>query len=183
MTLLGGMGGVAGEIVGPAGCGDRDASGQSWLHRDRESDRAFCEHAGGARGHVGRPTVGEVLERVRKQAITAQQHQDIPFEQVVELVQPVRSLAHSPLFQVTFTWLDRLDDGPPLPGLERGPLQLSPHVVSKFDMALLLQDSGNASREWWNMRRRCSSGVLWSAIWLTSRGCWKGWWLQPRARR
>jgi len=59
MTLLG-MGGVAGEIVGPAGCGDRDASGQSWLHRDRESDRAFCEHAGGARGHVGQADCGEV---------------------------------------------------------------------------------------------------------------------------
>jgi len=36
----------------------------------------------------GRPTVGEMLARVKKQAIAAQQHQDIPFEQVVELVQP-----------------------------------------------------------------------------------------------
>jgi len=44
----------------------------------------------------GRPTVGEMLARVKRQAIAAQQHQDIPFEQVVELVQPVRSLAHSP---------------------------------------------------------------------------------------
>jgi len=57
-------------------------------------------------------------------------------------VQPVRSLAHSPLFQVDVYWLDRLDDGPPLPGLERGPLQLSPHVVSKFDMALLFTGLG-----------------------------------------
>jgi hypothetical protein len=44
----------------------------------------------------GRPTVAEMLQRVKRQALTAQQHQDIPFEQVVELVQPVRSLAHSP---------------------------------------------------------------------------------------
>jgi len=43
---------------------------------------------------------------VKKQAIAAQQHQDIPFEQVVELVQPVRSLSHSPLFQVTLALQD-----------------------------------------------------------------------------
>ncbi len=52
----------------------------------------------------GSPTVGELLERAKTQALAAQQHQDIPFEQVVELVQPVRSLAHSPLFQVMFAW-------------------------------------------------------------------------------
>ena len=44
----------------------------------------------------GSPTVGKLLERVKEQALAAQQHQDIPFEQVVELVRPVRSLAHSP---------------------------------------------------------------------------------------
>ena len=52
----------------------------------------------------GSPTVGKLLQRVRAEAIAAQQHQDIPFEQVVELVQPVRSLSHSPLFQVMFVW-------------------------------------------------------------------------------
>ena len=54
-----------------------------------------------------RARVGELLERVKAQALAAQQHQDIPFEQVVELLQPVRSLAHSPLFQVMFTWAER----------------------------------------------------------------------------
>ncbi|HEY6351239.1 MAG TPA: amino acid adenylation domain-containing protein, partial [Candidatus Angelobacter sp.] len=89
----------------------------------------------------GRPTVGEMLGRVKRQAVAAQQHQDIPFEQVVELVQPVRSLAHSPLFQVTFTWLEGLEDRPQLPGLMAGSLQLSPHRVSKFDLALLIRES------------------------------------------
>ncbi|MFL5537595.1 MAG: amino acid adenylation domain-containing protein, partial [Longimicrobiaceae bacterium] len=52
----------------------------------------------------GAPTVAELLARVRERALGAQHHQDIPFEQVVELVQPVRSLAYTPLFQVMFTW-------------------------------------------------------------------------------
>src|ERR1700728_2998012 len=90
----------------------------------------------------GRARVGELLQRVKGQALAAQQHQDIPFEQVVELLQPVRSLAHSPLFQVTFTWVDGQANRIELPGLGTGSLPSSPHLVSKFDMALLLQESG-----------------------------------------
>ena len=41
----------------------------------------------------GSPTVSELLEQMKAQALAAQQHQDIPFEQVVEMAQPVRSLA------------------------------------------------------------------------------------------
>ncbi|HEX2189135.1 MAG TPA: condensation domain-containing protein, partial [Longimicrobiaceae bacterium] len=52
----------------------------------------------------GAPTVAEALGRVKARALEAQQNQDIPFEQVVERVQPARSLAHSPLFQVMFAW-------------------------------------------------------------------------------
>ncbi|HYH78372.1 MAG TPA: amino acid adenylation domain-containing protein, partial [Longimicrobium sp.] len=50
------------------------------------------------------PTVAALLARVRERALGAQHHQDIPFEQVVELVQPARSMAHAPLFQAMFTW-------------------------------------------------------------------------------
>ncbi|MBE8597834.1 non-ribosomal peptide synthase/polyketide synthase [Xenorhabdus sp. BG5] len=50
------------------------------------------------------PNVTELLARVRQTALTAQEHQDLPFEQVVEIVQPPRSLAHTPLFQVMFAW-------------------------------------------------------------------------------
>ena len=91
---------------------------------------------------TGRPTVGEMLGRVKRQAIAAQQHQDIPFEQVVELVQPVRSLAHSPLFQVMFGWQDAEDGSLKLPGLETRALSWSPQVVSKFDLTVSLRESG-----------------------------------------
>ncbi|HEV2734185.1 MAG TPA: condensation domain-containing protein, partial [Longimicrobiaceae bacterium] len=53
---------------------------------------------------AGSPTVAELLGRGKRRALEAQQHQDIPFEQVVERVQPARSLAHGPGFQVTFAW-------------------------------------------------------------------------------
>ncbi|HEU0055523.1 MAG TPA: amino acid adenylation domain-containing protein, partial [Longimicrobium sp.] len=52
----------------------------------------------------GSPAVGELLARVKRRALEAQQHQDLPFEQVVELVRPERGRAHSPLFQVMFAW-------------------------------------------------------------------------------
>src|SRR5262249_54493302 len=66
----------------------------------------------------GSPTVAEMLQRVKAQTLAAQQHPDIPFEHVVELVRPVRSLAHSPVFQVMFIWEDETRDGGlRLPGL------------------------------------------------------------------
>jgi len=96
----------------------------------------------------GRPTVGEMLQRVKRQALAAQQHQDIPFEQVVELVQPARSLAHSPLFQSVFAWQDALEGKPELPGLETAPLPSSPHAVSKFDLTFSLQETDGRIEGW-----------------------------------
>ncbi|WP_429261985.1 amino acid adenylation domain-containing protein [Paraburkholderia atlantica] len=65
----------------------------------------------------GEPSVSELLERTRRTTLAAQEHQDLPFEQVVEIVQPPRALDHTPLFQVMLAWqnnaLGRLD----LPGL------------------------------------------------------------------
>ncbi|WP_332875351.1 amino acid adenylation domain-containing protein, partial [Pseudomonas uvaldensis] len=52
----------------------------------------------------GRPDVETLLQRVKTQALAAQAHQDLPFEQVVELVKPVRSLSHSAVFQAMLSW-------------------------------------------------------------------------------
>jgi amino acid adenylation domain-containing protein len=96
----------------------------------------------------GAPSVAGLLDRVKGLALEAQRNQDISFEQVVELVQPARSLAHTPLFQVMFTWQNAAEGSLELPGLALSPLHPagsggSPSRVSaKFDLSLTLQEHG-----------------------------------------
>lgn len=52
----------------------------------------------------GEPTAQQLLERVQNTTIAAQSHQDLPFEQVVEVVQPPRRADQTPIFQVLFAW-------------------------------------------------------------------------------
>src|SRR4029077_5337143 len=85
---------------------------------------------------------GELLNQVKGQVLAAQQHQDIPFEQVVELARPVRSLAHSPLFQVMFAWQNASKGTLELPQLELRPLESTPYVAAKFDLTLGLREAG-----------------------------------------
>src|SRR5580765_3869841 len=91
----------------------------------------------------GSPSVSQLLEQTKAQSLAAQRHQDIPFEQVLEVAQPVRSLAHSPLFQVMFAWQNATEARLELPGLEVQPFEASPHRVAKFDMTLSLQAAGD----------------------------------------
>ncbi|HEX8432684.1 MAG TPA: amino acid adenylation domain-containing protein, partial [Longimicrobium sp.] len=89
----------------------------------------------------GAPTVAELLERVKARSIEAQQHQDIPFEQVVELARPSRSLAHSPLFQVMFTWQNTPAGALELPGLTLGDVPVESLGVVQFDLSLTLWEA------------------------------------------
>ncbi len=90
----------------------------------------------------GSLTVGELLRQAREQALAAQQHQDIPFEQVVELIRPVRSLSHSPIFQVMLAWQNTPEGRLELPGLEVKPMESAPRVMAKFDLTLSLREAG-----------------------------------------
>ncbi|MFJ2766355.1 amino acid adenylation domain-containing protein [Streptomyces sp. NPDC087300] len=90
----------------------------------------------------GEPTVAELLARVRDVSLAAVQHEELPFEQVVDVVNPERSLAHTPLFQVLFDWRDATQGELTLPGVETTPLP-SPYTVAKFDLTLsLTEDDG-----------------------------------------
>ncbi|KAK3807015.1 MAG: amino acid adenylation domain protein, partial [Benniella sp.] len=90
----------------------------------------------------GEPTVRQLLERVRKTSLDAQNHQGLPFEQVVDIVQPPRSLSHSPLFQVMFVFQNTEASEWRLSGLEAVNANGS-YDIAKFDLTLELYESDN----------------------------------------
>ncbi|NVE00636.1 non-ribosomal peptide synthetase, partial [Massilia sp. BJB1822] len=87
--------------------------------------------------------VAALLAQVKANAIEAYSHQDVPFEQVVEALRPVRSMSHSPLFQAMLT-LNNMSAIPELalPGLTLS--DVTPEqVMAQFDISLSLEESGN----------------------------------------
>ena len=88
----------------------------------------------------GAPTVAELLSRVRLELLGAQSHADIPFEQVVQQLDPARSLAHSPVFQAVLAWrnIPATGAGVHWPGLELRELP-APITTEQFDLTLFLE--------------------------------------------
>jgi amino acid adenylation domain-containing protein/non-ribosomal peptide synthase protein (TIGR01720 family) len=86
-------------------------------------------------------SVAEYLARVRRMMLDGYSHQDVPFEQIVETIQPPRSLSHSPVFQVLFALQNAPQSELHLPGLtlSRQPIA---HNAVPFDLTLSLQESG-----------------------------------------
>jgi amino acid adenylation domain-containing protein len=101
------------------------------------------------------PTVAELMRRVKTRTIEAQEHQDIPFEHVVERVRPVRSLAHTPVTQVVFAWQQEPVTELELAGVRLGaaPARASgtsgssaPTRDTNFDLTLSLVETGGEIR-------------------------------------
>ncbi|WP_257450671.1 non-ribosomal peptide synthase/polyketide synthase, partial [Archangium lipolyticum] len=92
-------------------------------------------------------TFRELLAQVREAALGAYAHQDVPFEKLVEELQPTRSLSYSPLFQVMF--ILRLDplSSVSLPGLSLHPLEMD-IGASQFDLTLSLGEDEHGLSGW-----------------------------------
>lgn len=92
---------------------------------------------------AGDPSFRELVERVRKVDLAAYGHQDVPFERIVEVLNPVRSLARHPLFQVALAYQQGLPE----------PVVLDGHAISvepvhtgtaKFDLLMTLTEGESA---------------------------------------
>ncbi|MBW4625289.1 MAG: AMP-binding protein [Brasilonema octagenarum HA4186-MV1] len=89
---------------------------------------------------LGNPSFRELLKRVREVALGAYAHQDLPFEKLVEELQPERDLSHNPLFQVMFILQNAPIPSIKLPDLTWKPLEVD-SGTSKFDLKLSLWES------------------------------------------
>ncbi|WP_227025813.1 non-ribosomal peptide synthetase [Streptomyces fodineus] len=94
----------------------------------------------------GDPSFADLLAQVRDKALAAYEHQDVPFEMLVELINPDRSAAYQPLFQVTFAWQNFEKQDFELAGLK---VEFEQHLVSAamFDLLFsMAQDESGALR-------------------------------------
>ena len=93
----------------------------------------------------GDPTFLQLLSRVREVALGAYANQDLPFERLVEEIQPERDLNRNPLFQIVFALHNAPKSAFELPGLTLRLVSTEP-VTSKFDLALVLTEKAGEVR-------------------------------------
>jgi amino acid adenylation domain-containing protein len=96
----------------------------------------------------GNPSFNELLIRVREMAMDAYTHQDLPFEMLVEALQPERDLSHAPLFQVDFLLQNEPLSQLELRGLTASPL-LTENATAKFDLTLGMENTDTGLRGLW----------------------------------
>ncbi|HEY7124286.1 MAG TPA: amino acid adenylation domain-containing protein [Ktedonobacterales bacterium] len=91
----------------------------------------------------GNPTFRQLLQRVRSVCLSAYEHQELPFEKLVEELQPERNLSYSPLYQVAFSLEHAPGTAIKLPGLTWESISWA-NNTSKFDLSLTLVETPTA---------------------------------------
>ena len=93
----------------------------------------------------GNPSFTELIRRTKETAMNAYAHQELPFEKIVDAVQPERDMSHSPLFQVMFAL--QTSGGLSIKAGKQMPLQIEPleahSKTAKFDLTLFMMESGD----------------------------------------
>ena len=92
----------------------------------------------------GNPSFRELLGRVRETDLAAYAHQDVPFERLVEVLNPPRTIARHPLFQVMLVLQNNVAARLRLPGLSSAPEPIDV-VTAKFDLLITLNERRGAS--------------------------------------
>lgn len=100
----------------------------------------------------GNPSFAELLARVRQTSLDAYAHQDVPFEQLVEALQPERSLSYSPIFQVMFALQNAPMAPLDLPGVSFNWLPLE-SAKAKFDLTLSMEETEVGLIGYWEYNR------------------------------
>ena len=90
----------------------------------------------------GNPPFSTLLQRVRHVALEAYAHQDLPFERLVEELQPERDLSRSPLFQVMFVFQKSPEEDLDLPGSNLESISID-RGTSKFDLTLSVWETAH----------------------------------------
>jgi amino acid adenylation domain-containing protein len=96
---------------------------------------------------TGNPTFRRLLARVREMTVEAFQHQDLPFERLLEELQPERSLSRNPLFQVTFVLQTAPRSELQAPGLTFSPLDIDAGTV-QLDLTLQVGETAEGLGGW-----------------------------------
>ncbi len=86
------------------------------------------------------PSFKDLVKRVREVTLGAYAHQDLPFEILVEAIQPQRDLSHTPLFQVMFVMQNMPLEPLELPGLTFEPIQVETRTA-KFDLSFIVAEA------------------------------------------
>ncbi|MEV0895343.1 non-ribosomal peptide synthase/polyketide synthase [Actinoplanes sp. NPDC049802] len=89
----------------------------------------------------GDPTFAELLDRVRQADVAAFDHADLPFDRLVEQLNPARSTAYHPLFQTLLVYRAGLGESLDLPGLDTA-VEITPAGDAKFDLTVSVADGG-----------------------------------------
>jgi amino acid adenylation domain-containing protein len=93
----------------------------------------------------GDPRFRELLQRVRVVTLGAYEHQDVPYEKLLEELRPPRDLSRNPLFQVLFVLHNTPQQVPELPGLSVTPLEIDPGTA-RFDIMLEFWETSTGLR-------------------------------------